>query len=185
MHALPTNRYHPAESNWRGYHRFTAVELPARIRPWLCDGGSLTQRLIKASNGDFAVKVLLQQWLRPRLSEARLLNMPHREWAIVREVTLLCRGEPWVFARSVIPASSLQGHLRRLRNFDNTSLGAMLFSDPSMRRAPFQLASIYGNSPQIPKQLQQDHLLWGRRSRFELRGKPIMVSEIFLPAFRP
>ncbi len=108
-----------------------------------------------------------------------------REQAIIREVALLCNGEPWVFARSVIPASSLTGHLRQLRGLKNSSLGEMLFRDPTMYRHPFQVAAIDGQSQQIPKFLRQPLALWGRRSRFELRDKPIMVSEIFLPTFRP
>ena len=185
MTALPTNRYHPAEALWQDYHRYTARQLPAQTRTWLLDSGSLTQRLIKASGGQFAVQVLKQRWERPRLSEAQLLDMQPREMGIIREVALLCGGEPWVFARSVIPASSLHGHLRRLRQLDNSSLGAMLFSDPSMQRWPFQLARLDGFNHQLPEQLRQDSELWGRRSRFELRGKPLMVSEIFLQAFRP
>ena len=185
MYALHTNRYHPEESNWQDYHRFTSVELPYCIRQWLLDSGSLTQRLIKTSKGHFSVTVLRQEWQRPRLSETQLLRMAPREKAIIREVALNCGNQTWVFARSVIPASSLCGRLRRLRKFDNSSLGALLFSDPSMRRAPFQLAKIEGQNPQIPNHLQQDKPLWGRRSRFQLAGKPLMVSELFLPSFHP
>ena len=50
-----------------------------------------------------------------------------------------------VFARSVIPASSLVGQLRRLRKFNDSSLGEMLFRDASMRRHRFQIAAIAGN----------------------------------------
>ena len=175
----------PAEAHWQDYHRYTAHQLPPTIRPWLLDSGSLTQRLLKASLGNFSVQVLRQCWQRPRLSEQQLLGMQAREWAIVREVALRCHGQPWVFARSVIPASSLRGHLRRLRKFDNSSLGAMLFSDPSMQRHPFQLARLPGDSWQLPAPLQQKEPLWGRRSRFELGGKPLMVSELFLEAFTP
>tara|TARA_R110000868_G_scaffold391396_3_gene661470 strand:- start:67075 stop:67623 length:549 start_codon:yes stop_codon:yes gene_type:complete len=173
------------ETHWQDYHRYTAHQLPTAIRPWLLDSGSLTQRLIKASQRHFSVQVLKQCWQRPRASEVQLLAMQPREQAIVREVVLLCHGQPWVFARSVIPASSLRGQLRRLRKFDNSSLGAMLFSDPSMQRHAFQLARVPGDSWQLPAQLQQSQPLWGRRSRFELGAKPLMVSELFLQAFTP
>ncbi|MCP3907971.1 MAG: chorismate lyase [Oceanicoccus sp.] len=185
MYALQPSGYHPTESNWQDYHHFTSSQLPGSVRPWLLDRGSLTQRLIKSSRGQFKVQVLKQQWQRPRLSEATLLGMQHREMAIIREVALLCGGQPWVFARSVMPASSLVGRLRRLRKFNDSSLGEMLFRDPSMQRHPFQIASIEGNSSQLPASLQQETTLWGRRCRFELATKPIMVSEIFLPAFKP
>lgn len=185
MYAVRHHRYQPDEPAWRELHRYTNAELPPRIRPWLLDPGSLTARLIKASGGQFRVKVLQQSWQRPRFSERQLLGMADRECAIVREVELLCGGEPWVFARSVLPASSLQGRLRHLRKFKDSALGAMLFSDPGMRRAPYELASIDGRSQAIPPPLRTDEALWGRRSCFYLSDLPLMVSEVFLPAFRP
>ncbi|MEE8056986.1 MAG: chorismate lyase [Pseudomonadales bacterium] len=185
MYAVQPPGYHPHESDWQDYRHYTAKRLPRSVRPWLLDRNSLTQRLIKSSHGQFKVKVLTQQWQQPRLSETILLSMRPREKAIIREVALLCAGKPWVFARSVMPARSLQGRLRRLRKFNDSSLGEMLFRDPSMHRHPFQIAAIEGHSKQLPESLRQDLPLWGRRCRFELAGKPIMVSEIFLRNFRP
>lgn len=185
MYAVRHHGYQSDEPAWRELHRYTNAELSPHIRPWLLDPGSLTARLIKASGGDFRVKVLQQSWQRPRFSERQLLRLPDRERAIVREVELVCCGEPWVFARSVIPASSLQGRLRHLRKFKNSALGAMLFSDPGMHRAPYELAAIEGCAQAIPPALRTDETLWGRRSCFYLSGLPLMVSEIFLPAFRP
>jgi len=140
---------------------------------------------MKTSNGNFKVKVLSQQWESPRQSESRLLNMRNREKAIIREVALLCYDTPWVFARSVMPASSLTGYLRQLRHFDNSSLGAMLFKDPSMQRHPFELVKIDGDSLCLPDELKQSSSIWARRCRFELAGKPLMVSEMFLEQFMP
>jgi chorismate--pyruvate lyase len=148
------------------------------------DEGSLTQRLIKTSGGQFSVQLLSQQWQQPAQHERTLLGMAARELGIVREVLLCCHGQPWVFARSVMPARSLAGHLRRFRHLDNSSLGAILFSDPSMRRRPFEITQLHGRDPQLPSCVHSDSTLWGRRCRFELGGKPVMVSEIFLPGFR-
>lgn len=185
MYAVRTNRYQPDEPRWRDCRRYNRVTLPAATARWLLDSGSLTARLIDASGGEFRVQVLSQRWRRPRPSERRLLGMAPRQVAIVREVALLCRGEPWVFARSVMPASSLTGRLRHLRKFKDSALGALLFSDPGMRRAPYEIARIDGSSAAIPERLRRDDALWGRRSCFFLDDKPLMVSEIFLPAFRP
>ncbi len=185
MYAVRHHRYQSDEPVWRELHRYTNTVLSPRVRPWLLDPGSLTARLIAASGGDFRVKVLQQSWQRPRFSERKLLGMGDREMAIVREVQLVCGGEPWVFARSVIPASSLHGRLRHLRKFKDSALGAMLFSDPGMRRAAYEIAQIDGKSAAIPASLHVSSTLWGRRSCFFLSGLPLMVSEIFLPSFRP
>jgi len=185
LYAVQAPRYQPTESKWRHYRHYRRDQLPAAISQWLLDSGSLTRRLIAASNNTFSVQVLSQQWQRPRLSERLLLDMGPRDIAIVREVALRCSGVPWVFARSVIPAASLTGPLNHLRKLSSSPLGEMLFRDPGMRRTPFQLASVAGDSAQIPAPLQQQQALWGRRSRFELQGKALMVSELFLPSFRP
>ena len=185
MYAVRHYRYQPDEPQWRDHRRLTSVQLPQQIRPWLLDRGSLTARLVRAGGGDFRVQVLEQAWQRPRFTERRLLEMGDREQGIIREVLLLCRGEPWVYARSVLPAQSLEGRLRHLRKLRDSALGALLFSDPGMRRAPYEVAAIEGDSRLIPSAQRVDATLWGRRSCFYLSGLPIMVSEIFLPAFWP
>lgn len=185
MYAAAPATDHTREPAWMDYHRYSAGALPGAIRYWLLDSGSLTRRLVTASDNHFKVQLLRHAWKRPAPSERRLLDMGNRDRGIVREVILRCHDQPWVFARSVIPAGSLRGHLRRLRKFSDSSLGELLFRDPSMRRQPFQIARIDGDSDWIPEHLRQPMALWGRRCRFELAGKPILVSEIFLPAFEP
>ena len=180
-----SHRHITKEPRWRPCARFTCAELPARHRPWLLDDGSLTGRLIDLNRGPFAVERLYQGWQVPQPSERRLLGMSPRQQALVREVTLLIAGEPQVFARSVFPIASLTGGLTHLRRLQNRSLGAILFRSPGMRRSPFELAQIPGDSGYLPEQLQQAEPAWGRRSRFEIEGKGLLVSEVFLRQFTP
>jgi chorismate--pyruvate lyase len=151
--------------------------------PALLDKGSLTARLVRASKGEFKVKVLYQGWQRPRRSEVKLLGLPERQTAIVREVALCCHGEPWVFARSVIPVTTLTGRLRHLQKFDDSALGGMLFKDRSMRRTEYELADFSDYNGVLPEELSHRTAVFGRRSCFYLDHKPLMVSEIFLDGF--
>jgi chorismate--pyruvate lyase len=160
--------------------------VPAKWRPWLSDTGSLTQRLIEVCDGELSVQVLRQTLGVPRLSERRALRLPTRRLALIREVLLLGAGVPWVYARSIIPLSTLTGRLRRLRHLDNRPLGALLFSDPSMCREPVEVACYNDPRAQLPARLAINQApLWGRRSVFRLDTKPLLVSEIFLPDFKP
>jgi len=168
---------------WHHWRRFLRTELPATLRPWLLDPGSLTRHLIAASGGAFRVQLLAQTWQRPTLAEAALLGLDHRALALVREVILHGRGAPWVYGRSVLPEQCLRGDLRRLRKLRDSSLGSMLFTYPQLRRAPFELARVDGRW--LPHGLACHALLWGRRSRFELDERALIVSETFLPAFAP
>lgn len=165
---------------WKRCHSLQKNRLPPTIKHWLLDRGSLTERLIAASGGDFRVQVLSQRWQCPKTDEALLLGMKPREYALVREVLLLCHGEPWVYARSVIPHQSLTGPLRFLRRLQNQALGGLLFSDPFLERSHFDIAHIRLPHEAIP--VTSDPCdIYGRRSRFLLKNQPLLVAEIFLP----
>ncbi|MEM0955642.1 MAG: chorismate lyase [Pseudomonadota bacterium] len=151
---------------------------------WLLDEGSLTEYLLKKSGGDFRVERLRQTWRRPLLSESALLGLPPDQWALVREVALHCFGEPWVYARSVMPAAALSGKLRRLRRLQNQSLGALLFKQPKLVREAFEIALLPGANRYIHDAVRQSGDAWARRSCFRLLGKRLLVSEVFLERFQ-
>jgi len=174
-----------SEVSWKLYSRLNQPELSPLQLSWLLDASSLTQRLITASDGEFQVEVISEQWIKPMLSERNLLGMRHNMFARVRQVRLLCKGEPCVFARTVIPYSTLKGPVRRLLMLGNKSLGAVLFSDRSMQRGEIEIASISKNNNLYNQAMQGfkqkvSHIC-GRRSIFYLSGKPLLVNEIFLP----
>lgn len=177
----PTN----TEPVWRPVQRCTSAVVSASTRRWLLDDGSLTKRLMSGAQGTFKVQRLSQVWAVPQPSERQLLGMQQRQIALIREVSLQIHAQTVVFARSVFPLASLQGDLGHLRRLQNQSLGAILFSHPGMRRAPFELTRLEGNDRYLPSYLHQSNPAWGRRSRFEINGQPLMVSEVFLEHFRP
>lgn len=160
--------------------------MPVALRGWLLDRGSLTQRLIDASGGQFRVEVLSQHMALPLLSEANALGLPTRQCAVVREVILYGGGEPWVYARSIIPVKTLTGRLRSLRTLDNRPLGALLFKDKTMQRGDIEITCMNTENhlqPRLPQDIKST--IWGRRSVFYLDQKPLLVSEMFLPEFKP
>ncbi len=162
---------------------------PRAIRPslalqhWLTDPGSLTARLIAKSSGHFQVEIIRQRLGRARLSECQALGIRPQDLVLIREVILKGNNRPWVFARSLLPLSSLTGELRHLRKQRNRPLGAFLFSQPHLTRSPITLAAIKSNHRYVPEDLTGSDLLWGRRSIFSLKGNPLLVSEVFLPDF--
>jgi chorismate--pyruvate lyase len=173
------------EPPWKPVHQFTAAKLPQQLRYWLLDDGSLTNHLIESSRGQFKVQRLYQGWQVPLASERALLELPQRSLALIREVTLMNNDQAVVFARSVFPQSFLRGRYNHLRRLQSRPLGAILFKHPHMHRSPFELANISGTSEYLPDALHQPKPAWGRRSRFIIDGKSVMVSEVFLRAFKP
>jgi chorismate--pyruvate lyase len=105
--------------------------------------------------------------------------------ALIREVELHCEDCPWVFARTVIPATSLQGSARRLAKLGEKPLGAILFADPRVRRGITQLARLQSRHPLFRAAavhlIEPPQGLWGRRTLFYYAGYPLLVYEIFLP----
>lgn len=162
---------------------------PRAIRPslalqhWLTDPGSLTARLIAKSNGQFRVEIVRQFIGRANRNECQALGIHTCHRVLIREVILKGHNQPWVFARSLLPLSSLSGELRHLRKQRNRPLGAFLFSQSHLVRSPIALAAIQRNHCYVPAALAGPELLWGRRSVFSLDGKPLLVSEVFLPDF--
>lgn len=155
------------------------TERPPRA---LFDPGSLTQLL--RSLGDLQVKKRIQDWRVPYLDEQLLLqNQATRNLALTREVSLHVNGQPYIFARSILPSTTLQGPNRFLRHWDSRPLGEFLFSHRLCRRGMFQYTRIAGNHGLLPEDLRSSGCLWGRRSVFYLNQHPLIVAEFYLPAF--
>ncbi|WP_252177562.1 chorismate lyase [Endozoicomonas sp. 4G] len=187
--------------SWKPRH-YLKQQIPETWRDWLLDSGSLTQRLKLTFHGDFSVQVIRHGTLMPTYSELKFLNnheplkaMPAfdglagsfrnghcSKMASIREVLLICGGRPRVFARSVLPHSSLVGTNRELLQLGSKPLGEFLFNHPGMRRGPFELAELPARqfNPYLVEKYS-DETAWGRRSLFYLHEKPISVCEIFLP----
>ena len=169
--------------NWCKKQRFLSKSLNKKLKRWLFDSGSLTSRLIEHCNGEFSVKVIAIQRATPTPDEISALGMSPRNHAIIREVHLCCASGPRVYARTIIPVSSLRGSLRGLALLGNKPLGVVLFSDKSMRRKPMEITTLKPDHKchAWTKNLD-DKAVWGRRSVFKLKQQELLVSEFFLPA---
>jgi len=160
---------------WQSYRRVPNLVLIPEWRRWILDTGSLTKRLIAISANHFRVEVLHQSVSTPVNNERHALNMKTRQMCLIREVALQCHQLPVVYARSVIPLTTLRGQERQLAYLGNKPLGAFLFQHHNMSRGPLEITTF-------------SHLLsgddrfgWARRSVFYLNNRPLLVSEFFLP----
>jgi chorismate--pyruvate lyase len=159
-------------------------QAPARLRPWLTDASSLTAR-IAARCETLRVRVLRTGLAQPNEDERRLVGLArkHRAWA--REVLLIADGVPVVFAHTVLAPRNLRGPWRMAAGMGGRPLGAALFAQPRIVRGPLHSERIDATHPLhrraeavLGRKLPA---LWGRRSRFLHHGKPLLVTEVFLP----
>jgi len=144
---------------------------------WLMNPSSLTRRLQLVSHNRFRVEQLSQHIVKPALNEASLLKLRSQQYVLVRQVLLYGGDQPWVFARTVIPLTTLNEGNRHLLKLGNRSLGSVLFKYPHIRRAPIEICHA------DPDKAFFTDFVWGRRSIFEIHQSPLLVTELFLDTF--
>lgn len=173
------------QARWRVKRQLIHDKPPPELGCWLFDPGSLTRRLQLACEGRFSVQVLAQTWRRSLPSEARALGIRPSDYALERQVLLLCDNTPWVYARTLIPHRTMVGEQRQLACLGNRPLGAFLFANPAMEREEMEVACLkvgdrffHMATAHLEAQPAQ---VWGRRSLFRLAKRPLLVYEIFLP----
>lgn len=157
----------------------SALSLTDRQHDWLTHTGSLTVRLRQF--GDFSVRPLAEQRDSVAADEADFLALPEREACLSREVVLCVDDRPCVYARSLLPLSSLEGDNRVLGRMEERSLGSELFRPPRAQRC--HLDACWLPRQQLPGELAcREPRLLARRSLLMKQGKPFLVAECFLPA---
>ena len=155
------------------------------LQNWLTDTGSLTARL-QSNYNHFAVKPIAVKYAKPITDESGLLHLPTHKTALIREVLLMGNHQAVIFAHSVLPRASLRGKWNRLGRLGNKALGAALFANPQVKRAPLRFKKL--SAQHVLYQHAVQHLaakpayLWARRSVFSLNCATILVTEVFLPA---
>ncbi len=153
-------------------------------RPWLAYRGSLTRRIVEHA-GAMRVEVVAERVRFPNEDEHAALGRPRHRAAYVREVVLHARGRPVVLAHTVVDARDLAGAWRSLRTLGTRPLAQVLFRDSTVRRFAFEYARVDPRHPlwKRARRLFARDLptLHARRSRFTRRGRPLLVTEVFLP----
>jgi len=158
-------------------------KLPGSVQSWTYESGSLTQRLRNFYGDGVAVKVLLQRWHTPFLSERRLLKLPEHQYTLTREVLLHANGKPLILARTIIPAATIKAAKSNLSRLGNRPLGEIIFSYPKLERIAMDVALI--NPPTWTQSALAeagiDQPIWGRRTVYAIAHKQMLVCEFFLP----
>jgi chorismate-pyruvate lyase len=97
----------------------------------------------------------------------------------------MCNGEqPWVFARTRFPLSTLRA-APWLADIGDTPLGEAVAAQGGVTRSDFEYSELGAHHDVVATALSRAALaaqsLWVRRSRFELSGGVFHLQEVFLP----
>ncbi len=171
-------------TQWVPAERLGQMPMDARLRPWLIGKGLLTLRLKAACGERFALR-LVDQW-------SGLLSAGHKsglraadDAGLFRDVEMRCEERVWVFAQTVMPDSTLCAH-PWLAELGDSALGETLSDLTSVERSSYEYAWLPVGEALATHALRDADLkpagLWARRSRICLRGAPLLVQELFLPA---
>jgi len=175
-------------SAWNRVGSGAVHRAPRQWQSWLSDTGSLTQKIEKAIGQKLEVQVLRDCPQSLNSDESRYFHFKLRRCR-VREVLLCVNHVPLVMAHSVIPTPSSSGSNHAVLRLGTKPLGAVLFSKThqhSKSKPPRDIARL-DKSSALWKRCSKNHPelsspLWARRTLYRLKGHPILVSEIFLPA---
>jgi chorismate--pyruvate lyase len=160
------------------------MAVDARLRPWLIGNGWLTLRMKAVCNGSFALK-LVDQW-------TGLLDSAHKsamgspdDAGLFQDVELFHGENIWVFERTVMPDSTLCAH-PWLAELGDSALGETLSALSSVKRSSYEYAWLPAEDALTARALRDAEVkpdgLWARRSRVSLRGAPLLMQEVFMPA---
>ncbi|WP_435102986.1 chorismate--pyruvate lyase family protein [Arhodomonas sp. AD133] len=170
--------------NWRPAGAPTGAPPPPTLRAWITAPGSLTERMRRHCHERFRVAVLGERWERPWRDEAVHLGLRPQRRVWMREV-LLCDGAtPWIYARTIVPAPTLRGRLRRLRALGGAPLASILFGRSPLERGPIEVTALTPADRLFAAATRHcnGHPRWARRSVFHAGQRSLLVTEVFLPA---
>jgi len=172
-----------SEPLWLENRQGLRHKLPGNVQSWTYESGSLTQRLRSYYGDAIAVKILLQRWHKPFLSERCLLNLPGHRFSLIREVLLYANDKPLILARTIIPAATIRASQNNLSHLGNRPLGEIIFSYPNLERMTMDITLINPSTWTQPALAEAaiDQPIWGRRTVYAIAHKQMLVSEFFLP----
>ncbi|MGY3863674.1 chorismate--pyruvate lyase family protein [Aeromonas lacus] len=151
-----------------------SCELPASLRPWLLEPGSMTRRL-RQHNSHFSVEWLGNHQVALTADEQWLVDAPTPA-GICREVILHGDRGPAVLGWTLFADVALEGS--GLADLGEQPLGERIFGHKPARRDHLQVARFeIAANPRCPAAV-----VWGRRSRLFLGPWPLLVHELFLPS---
>jgi chorismate--pyruvate lyase len=169
---------------WLPAERLGQMSMDAQVRPWLIGKGLISVRIKALCGARFSLR-LVDQW-------TGLLSAAHKSAlrspdsaALFRDVEMCNRDAVWVFAQTIMPDSTLCAH-PWLAELGETALGETLSDLSGVERSSYGYAWLPVSEDVTARALRDAEIkpagLWARRSRVSLRGAPLLMQELFLPA---
>jgi chorismate--pyruvate lyase len=173
----------PGRIEWLPAERLGQAKIDAGVRTWLIGKGLLTQRLKDVCGDKFSLRLLEQNT--GLLDAAQRAALRSADAAgLFREVKMFCGNKAWVYARTIVPDSTLNRH-PWLAELGDAALGETLSALSGVERSPYEYAWLPATDAVALRAVSGADIapggLWTRRYRFTLHGAPLLVQELFFP----
>ncbi len=167
---------------WVPAERLGGRAVDAALRPWLIGQGWLSHRLREKFRERFECRAD-DPWTGLLSGEERAFLGSSDRAGLVREERWRVDGDDWVLCRTVLPDSTLTAH-PWLAELGESSLPELLAELSGVTRGPYEYARLAADTPLLCATLggHAGDGLWARRTRLRMRGSPLALQEIFLPA---
>lgn len=158
------------------------------IQEWLTKPTILSKALKRFSK-TLQVKVLEQRFSDAFADEYSILQLDKNTKPFVRQVLLIGDQDvPLTYGRVIIPQATYQAYFQDFEKLGSQLIGeTLLYNNPHVARSGFEYRYFNARDPlwnfiyrHLPKDSPQQDL-WARRSVFNLKDKPLLISELFLP----
>jgi chorismate--pyruvate lyase len=157
--------------------------VPDHVGDWLTEPGLLTARVRAVSGGPCRLRVLEQRLDFLTVDQQAELEVPAGT-CFVREIALCAGSVPWVYAQTVVPDATLELH-PWLAELGETPLGETLAQVGGVEHGPLEFATLPAMHPLAAAALKdaadEPDFLWARRRWVAIRGRRLLVHELFLP----
>jgi chorismate--pyruvate lyase len=148
----------------------------------LTERSSLTDLMTRLMGRPPVLNCLAEGKAQAGFVDNHILGIPPRNYAHIREITMGTTSADWLFARTVIPVTTLTGNAKRLVRMNRNPLGKILFGPLNAVRTQMRLDIVFADEVNLLDfEIPTDFPLWQRRSLFELKTGPLLITEIFLP----
>ena len=154
-------------SSWNTYEAIEHELTNAEIKSWLLEQGPITKRI--KSIAEFRLELIQDELSDATEDEILFLKIDSEEIRI-REVILYGNENPMVFARTIIPNTTIEKGLRELGKIGNKPLGDILFEKDIFSKEDIVFATFKN----------EESLFWGRKIKYTVKDQPFSVMEVFL-----
>ena len=154
-------------SSWNSYEAIKHELKNAEIESWLLEQGPITKRI--KSMKKFRLELIQDELSEVKEDEILFLTTDD-ESIRVREVILYGNDTPMVFARTIIPNTTINKGLKELGEIGNKPLGDILFEKNIFSKEDIVFTTFKDGKS----------IFWGRKIKYSVKNQPFSVMEVFL-----